>query len=138
METGTKTCGPIPGGLILTRTHLLDYPKGIHPTFESGYGTNRGSERVPALNPAKWPWAFQNPNRLAPSEHPKPTTKIGSKMGGAPTPKWDPIGFEPWPMKTQRVTTVRFHSFCREKLEVALLMGPHCSDPDLNETHGIK
>ena len=25
------------------------------------------------------------------------TTKIGSKMGGAPIPKWDPIGFEPWP-----------------------------------------
>ena len=27
------------------------------------------------------------PNRT-PSEHPNPTTKIGSKMGGAPTPKW--------------------------------------------------
>ena len=24
-------------------------------------------------------------------------TKIGSKMDGAPIPKWDPIGFEPWP-----------------------------------------
>ena len=24
----------------------------------------------------------QNPNRLAPSEHPNPTTKIGSIMGG--------------------------------------------------------
>ena len=30
----------------------------------------------------------QNPNRLAPSEHPNPTTKIGSKMCGAPAPKW--------------------------------------------------
>ena len=30
----------------------------------------------------------QNPNRLAPSEHPNPTTKIGSKMG---------IGFDPQP-----------------------------------------
>ena len=29
----------------------------------------------------------QNPNRTR-SEHPNPTTKIGSKMGGAPTPKW--------------------------------------------------
>ena len=34
----------------------------------------------------------QKPNRI-PSEHPNPTTKIGSKMGGAPkAPKWDPIG----------------------------------------------
>ena len=24
-------------------------------------------------------------------------TQIGSKMGGAPFPKWDTIGFEPWP-----------------------------------------
>ena len=24
-------------------------------------------------------------------------TKIGSKMGGAPTPKWDPIGVDPQP-----------------------------------------
>ena len=29
----------------------------------------------------------QNPNR-APSEYPNPTAKIGSKMGGANTPKW--------------------------------------------------
>ena len=29
----------------------------------------------------------QNPNRT-PSEHPNPTTKIRSKMGGAATPKW--------------------------------------------------
>ena len=38
----------------------------------------------------------QNPNRLAPSEHPNPTTKIGSKMGGAPTPNGT-IGFDPQP-----------------------------------------
>ena len=25
-------------------------------------------------------------------------TKIGSKMGGAPTPKWDPIGLDPQPV----------------------------------------
>ena len=36
----------------------------------------------------------QNPN---PSEHPNPTTKLASKMGGAPTPKWDLIGFDPQP-----------------------------------------
>ena len=36
----------------------------------------------------------QNPNRT-PSEHPNPTTKIKPKMGGAPTPKWDPIDFDP-------------------------------------------
>ena len=29
-----------------------------------------------------WPWV---------SEHPNPTTKTGSKMGGA---QWDPIGFD--------------------------------------------
>ena len=32
-----------------------------------------------------------------PSEHPNPPQKNGSKMGGAPTPKWDPIGFDPQP-----------------------------------------
>ena len=37
-------------------------------------------------NPLKW--LGQNPNR-ARSEHPNPTTKTCSKMGGAPkTPKW--------------------------------------------------
>ena len=38
----------------------------------------------------------QKPNRT-PSEHPNLTTKIGSETGGAPTPKWDPIGFDPQP-----------------------------------------
>ena len=39
----------------------------------------------------------QDPNH-GPFEHPNPTTKIGSKMGGAPTPKWDPInGIDPQP-----------------------------------------
>ena len=34
-----------------------------------------------------------------PSEHPNPTTKTGSKMGGEFTyqPKWDTIGFDPQP-----------------------------------------
>ena len=34
----------------------------------------------------------QQPNRLAPSDDPNPTTKRGPKMGGAFTchPKWDP------------------------------------------------
>ena len=36
------------------------------------------------------------PNRNL-SEHPNPTTKIGSKMGGAPIPKWDLLGFDPQP-----------------------------------------
>ena len=37
----------------------------------------------------------QNPNRT-PSEHPNPTTRIGSKTGGEFThqPKWDPMGFD--------------------------------------------
>ena len=37
----------------------------------------------------------QNPVHLANIPIP---TKIGSKMGGAPTPKWDPIGFDPLPV----------------------------------------
>ena len=39
----------------------------------------------------------QNPNRT-PSEHPIPTN-IGSKIWvvNSPTPKWDPIGFDPQP-----------------------------------------
>ena len=36
----------------------------------------------------------QNP--VPPVNIPIPT-KTGPKMGGAPSPKWDPIGFEPWP-----------------------------------------
>ena len=28
-------------------------------------------------------------------------TKIGSKMGGAPAPKWDPIGFDPTTMSRE-------------------------------------
>ena len=33
-----------------------------------------------------------------PSEHPNPTTKIGSKIGGEFTyPTWDAIGFHPQP-----------------------------------------
>ena len=36
----------------------------------------------------------ENPNRTR-SEHPNPTTKIGSTMGGDFTSKWDPIGFDP-------------------------------------------
>ena len=36
----------------------------------------------------------QKPNR-SPSEHPNPTTKIPTKMGGAPkTPKWYPMGVD--------------------------------------------
>ena len=46
----------------------------------------------------KWPWVFyaQNPKPVPPVNIPIPT-KIGSKMGGAPTPKWDPIGFDSQP-----------------------------------------
>ena len=36
----------------------------------------------------------QNP--VPPVNMPIPT-KIKPKMGGAPIPRWDPIGFEPWP-----------------------------------------
>ena len=36
-------------------------------------------------------------------------TKIGSKMGGAPTPKWDPINFDPQPyVHRQRDVALRF------------------------------
>ena len=36
------------------------------------------------------------PNPVPPGNIPIPT-EIGSRMGGAPTPKWDPIGFHPRP-----------------------------------------
>ena len=42
-----------------------------------------------------WPWV--KIRIVPPSEHPNPTTRIGSKMGGAPTPNWDSIGFDPQP-----------------------------------------
>ena len=38
----------------------------------------------------------RNPNRTT-SEHTNPTTKIGAKMDGARTPKWDTIGADPRP-----------------------------------------
>ena len=47
-----------------------------------------------------WPWVkTQFVPLSAPSEHPNPTTKIGSKMGGEFTyPKMgSQNGFEPWP-----------------------------------------
>ena len=39
---------------------------------------------------------FQNPNR-SPSEHPTPTTKIGTKMGGEFLSQNSTIGFDPRP-----------------------------------------
>ena len=36
-------------------------------------------------------------SRLAPSEHPNPTTKIPTKRVNSPTPKWDPMGIDPRP-----------------------------------------
>ena len=41
-----------------------------------------------------WPWV--KIQIVPPVNIPIPT-KIGSKMGGAATPKWDPIGFDPQP-----------------------------------------
>ena len=35
-----------------------------------------------------------------------PTTKIGSKMGGAPIPKWDLIGFDPRPNRKSRLQSL--------------------------------
>ena len=66
---------------------------------------------IAAQSPAFWDAAFANraqltcdPNtKMAMGQKPVPPvnipipTKIGSKMGGAPTPKWDTIGFDPQP-----------------------------------------
>ena len=55
-----------------------------------------GATRVINIHTSKSHAAMgQNPNRT-PSEHPNPTTEIGSKMGSEFTyqPKWDPIGTE--------------------------------------------
>ena len=42
-------------------------------------------------------------NPVPPVNIPIPS-KIGSKMGGAPTPKWAPIGFDPRPNRGSPVT----------------------------------
>ena len=44
-----------------------------------------------------WPWVKKPGQPPVNIPIPTKTTKIGSKMGGAPTPKRDPIGFEPQP-----------------------------------------
>ena len=42
----------------------------------------------------------QNPNRLAPSEHPtSPLKSVLKWVVHSPTPKWDPIGFDPHPYR---------------------------------------
>ena len=51
-----------------------------------------------------WPFWTLSQNLVPPVNIPIPT-KIGSKMGGAPTPKWDPFGFDPQPIWTLRRCT---------------------------------
>ena len=46
----------------------------------------------------KWPWVKI---QIVPSVNIPIPTKIGSKMGGAPTPTWDPIAFDPQPTVTR-------------------------------------
>ena len=43
-----------------------------------------------------WKMAMGQKSNRTPVNFPIPT-KMGSKMGGAPAPKWDPIGFDPQP-----------------------------------------
>ena len=50
-----------------------------------------------------WQASLRSSDYLAMGQNPVPPvnipipTQTGSKMGGAPTPKWDPIGFDPQP-----------------------------------------
>ena len=61
----------------------------------------------------------QNPNRT-PSEHPNPTTKIGSKMSGAPTPKW-----YHWFFTHSHISTLRICGACALKFFVLYLGSFH-------------
>ena len=68
-------------------------------SFHGTLGSFRRSEqkRVELLKIEQM--AMGQKNRT-PSEHPNPTTKIGSKMGGEftyPKMEWDPLGFDPRP-----------------------------------------
>ena len=66
----------------------------------------------------------QNPNRTT-SEHPNPTTKIGSKMGGAPTPKWDTIGFDLRPCVSKPSTSHFFQTLspgCDQRFPASLFL----------------
>ena len=58
----------------------------IPPTHFSGGSHIKNYHRTPYGHGSK--------PRLSPSEHPNPTTQIGSRMGGAPTPKCNPINFD--------------------------------------------
>ena len=56
-----------------------------------------------------------------PSEHPNSTTKIGSKMDGAPTPKWAP-------------KTVLTHSHLRQRMSCCLWCGIcRCGDVSFSQ-----
>ena len=81
--------GRDPPGAAVPAQGSRDPSPGARPG--RGRGEAEGAERE------MWPMN-QNPNRT-PSQHPNPTTRTGSNMGGEFTyqPKWDPIGFDPPP-----------------------------------------
>ena len=54
-------------------------------------------------------------------------TKIGSRMGGAPIPNWDPIGFQPWPYK-RRVLGAEFRTWGTAPPVVSLTEEPGTMD----------
>ena len=65
-------------------------------------------------------------------------TKIGSKMGGAPTPKRDPIGFDPqpffyntvWPALQAQMLTPKFGTARSRQLGVPVVIASPCQgDP---------
>ena len=57
------------------------------------FPTNTNNKQVSGVGDA-WLWVK---TQIIPTVNIRIPTKIGSKMGGAPMPKWGPIGFEPWP-----------------------------------------
>ena len=79
--------------MLFERLHLQT--KVWHPSECSGtpIGSPSRSSSTPwcqlclHLCKAKWPWPVPRVNIPIP-------TKIGSNLGGAPTPKWDPIDFD--------------------------------------------
>ena len=72
------------GGVTQVLVHVPTYQSSIEfNTHVRTYFSGEGKRT--------WPCWSKSKARLAPCEHPNPTTKIGTKMGGEITyqPKWD-------------------------------------------------
>ena len=72
-------------------------------TFHEPAGHLQNGREAPWYVLLIWPWAFQKPNRLAPSEHPNPTTKIDELKWVVHLPQNGTSGFDPQPFTAVHV-----------------------------------